>query len=88
MFCTYIYALIQLFWLFGKEESHTIKNATVLVKKTLNNTLCYMAGLCIKAIITSCAVPSFIYAFDRDDDENGQRCGAMCKTQHFLWLYW
>lgn len=47
-----------------------------------------MACLCIKAIITSCAVPSFIYAFDRDDDENGQRCGAMCNTQHFLWLYW
>ncbi len=39
-----------------------------------------MACLCINAIITSCAVPSFIYAFDHDDDENGQRCGAMCNT--------
>lgn len=32
-FVLYIYALIQLFWLFGKEELHTVKNATVLVKK-------------------------------------------------------
>lgn len=41
-----------------------------------------MACLCIKAIITSCAVSSFIYAFGRDDNKNGQkiRCDMQYKA--------